>query len=80
MEKRNAELASLIKLNINGQTSKNAKDISCFVKTFYEKLYTKRNDISDSSFFSSIKESAKCIDEESRKMCDQNITLEGIKS
>lgn len=66
--KRNAEMSSLIKLNIDGQITENPKEINCFVTKFYETLYKKSIDVDHTNFFLSIKENAKSIDEESKKM------------
>ena len=43
LEKRNAGTSSVImKLNINGQITDNAREISNFVKNFHENLYKKK--------------------------------------
>ena len=75
LEKRNAEISSIIKLNINGQITDNPVEISNFVKTLFENLYKKKENLWDSmSFFSQIDGVVKQIDEEQEKMCDQDIT------
>ncbi len=49
-KKSNTELSSFLKLKIYVWISKNANDISDFVKTFYEEPYTKKTDTSDFFF------------------------------
>ena len=79
LEKRNAELSSIHKLDINGQTSVNMKEISYCVKHFYEELYAEELHNTNETFFSSIKNVVKCIDEDSKKACDEKITVAEIK-
>ena len=56
LEKRNTGTASIMKLNINGQITDNTREISTFVKNFYENLYKKKvfNLCDSFSLFSSI--------------------------
>lgn len=79
MEKRNVQLASMVKLNINGQLTENSKEISRYVAEFYEKLYSCDNKLSNAqSFLDSIKDDIKKISESSIEMCDQEISLNEI--
>lgn len=78
LAKRNAELSSIHKLNINGQISVNMKEIS-YVKNFHEELYAEKLHNTDETCFSSIKNVVKCIDEDSKKVGDEKITAAEIK-
>ncbi len=67
LEKRNAEMSSLVRLNINGQITEDPNEIKHFVSKFYELLYKKSNDVDDTNFFLFIKQNAKVIGDVSKK-------------
>lgn len=79
-KKRNAEQSSLKKLRINDKVSTGLKEISEAVTNFYKQLYSKDEGIEDAgSLLNSIKTHSTIIDEDSKKVCDGDITLDEIK-
>lgn len=75
--KRNVELNSVLKLNINGEVSEDPVKISNCISTFYQKLYSKKDDDGNTRLFlESIKADAKCIDQDCMMLCDKHISIE----
>lgn len=75
--KRNAELNSVLKLNINGEVSEDPVKISNCISTFYQKLYSKKDDDGNTRLFlESIKADAKCKDQDCMMLCDKHISIE----
>lgn len=73
-EKRNAELNSVLKLNINGEVSEDPVKISNCIPTFYQKLYSKEDDDGNTRLLLEIiKADAKCIDQDCMTLCSKEI-------
>lgn len=79
LEKRNAELNSVLTLNINGEVSEDHVKISNYISTFYQTLYSKEDDGNTRLFLDSIKANAKCIDQDSMMSCDKDISTEEVR-
>lgn len=74
LEKRNAKINSIFKLNINQHISEDPKKISDFVEDFYRKLYTEPD-----SGHNTHPLTVNQIDQKQKDHCDQKISIEELK-